>query len=134
MNATIRRATITTVALVLVVSGANAAGQAPQQSGQDLYMEHCAVCHGNDGTGNGPLAPALNQVPSDLTTIARRNGGTYPNDLIYQVIDGTRTTRPPAHGGGVMPIWGERLRRPLQSTMAKINALVAYLEQIQAAN
>jgi len=33
-----------------------------------------------------------------------------------------------------MPIWGDRLSRPLESTMDKINAIVAYLEQLQAPN
>jgi len=125
---------IGTAAVLLACTGTAAMAPAPQQSGEELYTEHCAVCHGADGTGNGPLAVALKEVPSDLTGISRRNGGRFPRDEVYRTIEGTRTNRFSAHGGGDMPIWGERLSRPLESTMDKINAIVAYLEQLQAPN
>jgi mono/diheme cytochrome c family protein len=35
--------------------------------GQRLYAEHCAICHGTDGRGNGPAAPALHPRPRNFT-------------------------------------------------------------------
>ena len=36
--------------------------------GKDSFMAYCAVCHGADGRGNGPAAPALKTPVPDLTT------------------------------------------------------------------
>lgn len=41
-------------------------------SGEELYKQHCAVCHGNNLKGNGPF-PSPYRVPPDLTTLARRH-------------------------------------------------------------
>lgn len=41
-------------------------------SGEELYKQHCAVCHGNNLKGNGPF-PSTYRVPPDLTTLARRH-------------------------------------------------------------
>jgi cytochrome c oxidase cbb3-type subunit 2 len=37
--------------------------------GSRLFARHCAVCHGNDGAGDGPLAKRLPMPPTNL-----RNG------------------------------------------------------------
>jgi mono/diheme cytochrome c family protein len=42
--------------------------------GKDSYMAFCAVCHGIEGRGNGPAAPALKMPVPDLTTMAKRHG------------------------------------------------------------
>jgi copper transport protein len=34
--------------------------------GQELYQQHCVVCHGLSGRGDGPLAATLNPRPADL--------------------------------------------------------------------
>ena len=34
---------------------------------QKLYFEHCAVCHGPDGRGDGPAAPSMIPRPRDFT-------------------------------------------------------------------
>ena len=47
-------------------------------SGQEMYKNYCAVCHGVDGKGNGPAAEALKVPTPDLTTLTQKNGGTYP--------------------------------------------------------
>ncbi len=52
------------------------------------FMAHCASCHGADGTGDGPVAAALDPPPADLTTIAQRNGGDFPFAEVMAVIDG----------------------------------------------
>ena len=36
-------------------------------NGQRVYAQHCQVCHGPDGRGNGPAAPSLIPRPRDFT-------------------------------------------------------------------
>jgi cytochrome c553 len=36
-------------------------------AGQRIYAQHCQVCHGPDGRGNGLAAPSLIPRPRDLT-------------------------------------------------------------------
>ena len=43
--------------------------------GQRVFVRHCSACHGVDGRGDGPAAPALQPPPADLTRIAQRRGG-----------------------------------------------------------
>lgn len=74
-------------------------------SGQDMYKSYCAVCHGVDGTGNGPAASALKVPPPDLTLLAQKNGGKYPALKVSSVIRGEEPL--PAHGSKEMPIWGK---------------------------
>ena len=42
--------------------------------GKDTYQAFCASCHGVNGTGDGPAAPALKMPVPDLTTMAKRSG------------------------------------------------------------
>lgn len=36
-------------------------------AGSELFPQHCAVCHGEDGSGDGPAAKSLPIPPADLT-------------------------------------------------------------------
>ena len=44
-------------------------------SGKEMFDSYCAVCHGQDGKGNGPAAPALKTPPANLTQLANREAG-----------------------------------------------------------
>src|ERR1700683_1638348 len=46
--------------------------------GPDLFRVYCAVCHGSDAKGNGPLASGLKAKVPDLTVLAKTNGGQFP--------------------------------------------------------
>lgn len=73
-------------------------------SGKQTYTQYCAACHGVDGHGNGPAAFVLKTPPPDLTTLAKRHGGKFPYDYVFDVLRfGTRVV---AHGSSDMPIWG----------------------------
>jgi mono/diheme cytochrome c family protein len=72
-------------------------------SGAALYRTYCAACHGKSGRGDGSLASQLATRPSDLTTLAHPNGGSFPFEAVYRVIDG----RNPVKSHGAMPAWGE---------------------------
>ena len=73
-------------------------------SGRELFREHCAQCHGDDGTGNGPMAKVLNVAPADLTAITKRANGKFPADRVVEIIRYGGNVS--GHGSQVMPIWG----------------------------
>src|SRR4029079_12591429 len=60
-------------------------------SGKATYTQHCAVCHGTEGKGNGPAADALKTPPADLTMLSKKNGGTYPAIKVGSAIPGDGT-------------------------------------------
>lgn len=47
-------------------------------TGAEDFQSYCATCHGSGGTGDGETAASLAKAPANLTTIAARNGGTFP--------------------------------------------------------
>jgi len=68
------------------------------EQGQALYMEACAVCHGENGDGNGFLGEHLNPRPRDFTAgkykFRSTNSSSIPTDFdlfrtITQGIPGT---------------------------------------------
>jgi mono/diheme cytochrome c family protein len=41
------------------------------RKGKSLFAEYCAMCHGDEGKGDGPMAEALETKPANLTDRAR---------------------------------------------------------------
>ncbi len=74
-------------------------------SGQQLFQDHCATCHGTDGTGHGPMAQVLKVPPADLTKISVRADGTFPAARVVEIIRYGGNMA--AHGTAVMPVWGK---------------------------
>lgn len=72
--------------------------------GGKIFSNYCASCHGVTGNGDGPVAPALKTKVPDLTTLARRKGGTFPVAWVRGIIAGDG--RYAAHGSREMPVWG----------------------------
>lgn len=102
--------------------------------GRDLYEFYCATCHGRDGKGGGPVAPALTTRPTDLTTIAARHGGTFPRARVESYVAEDGVPLVTAHGSKDMPVWGPIFRSLDPSdTMAKVRVanLADYLASIQ---
>lgn len=102
------------------------------QAGRNLYAQNCVACHGEDGRGGA-------QVP-DLTGLAARAGGTYPQDMVLNKLDGY------ARGAIIysdveMPNFGDLLTGRLSRVQTErglsrpfpeaIIALDAYLRTIQ---
>lgn len=101
--------------------------------GKSLYHEYCAVCHGENGKGGGPAAAALKVAPSDLTQIARKNGGKFDDERMLKVIQGESPVA--AHGSKDMPMWGAIFNNMGTSASLKqtrIHSLLQYLEGLQA--
>ena len=62
-------------------------------SGLRLYAEHCAVCHGTEGYGDGPTAAGLRPRPSDLT--AKHTADHTAGDLFWWLTHGKEGTAMP---------------------------------------
>lgn len=126
---------------VLMATAAQTAKPQPPETGHliesiqgpALYAAYCAVCHGKDGKGGGPLAKSLKVAPPDLTRIAMRNGGKFPSVRIQRIISGEEAL-PSGHGTREMPVWG-----PIFSQIAwdqdlgrvRVDNLARYLESLQ---
>ena len=102
------------------------------EPGRPLFTAHCATCHGVSGRGDGPTADSFKARPSDLTQLAKSNGGKFVADRIHRVIDGRGVK---AHGSVEMPVWGEVFKRKQglddEAVKARIEAIVRYLRSIQ---
>ena len=102
-------------------------------SGKDMFVSYCASCHGKDAKGDGPAANALKQLPADLTTLAKRNGGKYPSDKVTTILRGQAKLM--AHGDQEMPVWGPVFWRMSQGREEQVQMRIAnlnhYLESLQ---
>jgi cytochrome c oxidase cbb3-type subunit 3 len=105
-DALLTRDQIRTVALhVRSLSGLARPEPSAAAEGQQLFLENCAGCHGEDGTGNDDLGAP------DLTDSAWIYGGD-PDSLFETIHDGRQ---------GWMPAWEGRL------TSAEVKMLSVYL-------
>lgn len=106
-------------------------------TGKALYDRHCAVCHGAEAQGKGPMAPALLLQPPALRDLTLRHG-VFPVTRIVMRIDGRE---PLVSHGSPMPIYGDFFEgddtalktetgQPIM-TSRTIADLVAYLRGIQ---
>lgn len=122
---------------------ATAWGQTSVGLGRVDFRENCASCHGLSGKGDGPVHSFLVKPPADLTTIAQRHGGKFPQELMWEVIDGRWAAEVGPHGSREMPVWGSEFKAramtmpgdsPRTAAWASRNRIVSllkYLETIQ---
>lgn len=133
-----RKSGISLVAL-LAMAGCVETEMPGAQDGRALFMQNCAVCHGENAKGDGPMARAMAKAPKDLTLISVRNGDTFPRARIMSIIDGYARSD---MTGPDMPEFGALLEGDLvpydsgdgkmTPTPRKLVALAEYLESIQA--
>jgi mono/diheme cytochrome c family protein len=102
-----------------------------QSNGQQEFERHCALCHGLDGRGSGPLADAMKLVPTDLTRLAARNNGEFPSNRVADVIRNGGAVL--GHGSSAMLAWGNYFAEKGQPKVAKerIAELVGYIKSLQ---
>jgi mono/diheme cytochrome c family protein len=131
--------------LMAIVATTIAMPLAGADAGMDLgkreYENSCALCHGPGGKGDGAFGELLQLTIPDLTTLSSRNGGVFPTDRVYAVIDGREEIK--AHGLREMPIWGKHLaarstpeyddypHAPEALVRARILALIDFLDRCQ---
>jgi len=70
------------------------------RKGKSLFAEYCAMCHGDEGKGNGPMAEALETKPADLTDRARM-ASQSDGELFWKI----------SKGNPSMPDFEKTLRR-----------------------
>jgi mono/diheme cytochrome c family protein len=128
--------------LLALGCGEGAAPTAPRPDvaggpGRILYLTYCASCHGPEGRGDGRVAPALRNVPPDLTRLFERYGTPLDRAAIADYVDGRLLLG--AHGRREMPVWGREFFADappstpgLEHTREHlVNVLVDYLQSIQ---
>jgi len=136
---------IATIGLAAGLSCTQNAAQAQDKTdfGKTEFESKCASCHGQSGKGDGSLSRMFTTKPTDLTKMAKNNGGVFPAQRAYEIIDGRQDVE--AHGPRAMPVWGRDYRAKvpdlesyydLRSTIAqaKILALIDYLYRLQDKN
>ena len=97
--------------------------------GPDLFRAYCASCHGANGKGGGPAAPALTVKPPDLTLLTKNNGGRFPVAQVRKTILGDDVVV--AHGSREMPVWGpifHQIEEDVDRGNVRIDNLLKYLE------
>jgi mono/diheme cytochrome c family protein len=101
--------------------------------GPALYKAYCAVCHGPDGNGGGPMAVALKVRPADLTRIAAHNHGVFPTERVEKIISGDQQI-PAGHGTREMPVWGpvfSQIEWDRDLSPMRLRNLAKYIEGMQ---
>ena len=138
---------LVTVAMMMGLNGIAAAAEKKGKAdyGKREYQSSCVLCHGADGKGNGSVVELLKKKPADLTTLSKKNGGVFPFERVYAMIDGREMVM--GHGDREMPAWGNRYSSdttkaaeyyidvPYDMEMyarSRILALIDYLNRMQA--
>ncbi len=107
------------------------------EDGAAFFSENCTACHGSTGKGDGPLVAQLPVAPTDLTTLSRENGGTFPTARALSYIYGDPEQ---GHLARVMPEFADALSEDLvpievdgvlTPTPRALAGLLFYLESIQ---
>ena len=130
--------------VVSVIAGLVSSARAQEVDiGKSAFQAMCAMCHGTDGKGKGLFSEQLKVTPTDLTVLAKKNGGVLPVSAVFEVIDGRKVIA--AHGTREMPIWGANSPKFLYQTdkfidpsydpeavaRTRILTIIDYLNRIQ---
>jgi len=100
--------------------------------GGRIFRNYCASCHGPNGNGDGPVAPALKTKVPLLTTLARRNHGKFPTARVQSIISGDENYA--AHGSREMPVWGpvfHQIQNDQDLGYVRLRNITEYLISIQ---
>ena len=129
-------------AMIVAATGVTTAVAADKVDlGKREYDSNCIACHGKDLKG-GAYVDFLKVTPPDLTLLSKKNGGGFPLERVYAVIDGRQEVK--AHGPRDMPIWGRDYQikagehyvdmnyDPEAFVRGRIFALIDYLNRMQA--
>ena len=129
-------------AMIVAATGVTTAVAADKVDlGKREYESNCIACHGKDLKG-GAYVDFLKVTPPDLTLLSKKNGGVFPLERVYAVIDGRQEVK--AHGPRDMPIWGRDYQikageyyvdmnyDPEAFVRGRIFALIDYLNRMQA--
>jgi mono/diheme cytochrome c family protein len=102
-------------------------------SGEEMFNNYCAACHGKEGRGDGPAASEFKTPPTNLALLAKNNNGKFPSSYVEEVIrTGPRDAK--AHGSKDMPVWGTLFSSisDAETVRLRIHNLSDYIETLQA--
>jgi mono/diheme cytochrome c family protein len=128
----------TPVALLAAAAVAEAQATATHDAsaaakGAIVYGRYCISCHGKGARGDGPLAADLRVAVPDMTTLAARNAGRFPEERVRRIIESGEVLR--GHGTPDMPAWGDAFKRTEGTEAATpqqaIRNLTQYLASLQ---
>lgn len=117
-------------------SSTNAPNTASMANGKNLFLARCAMCHGADIKGTGPLAHKSDPPTPDLTTAAfQKRLHDYPGVIVSSVVlrpNGDLIPRTLRENGVKLPphAWTVKDLRDLNGYMA---AAIAQNARAQAA-
>jgi mono/diheme cytochrome c family protein len=129
------------VLTVLTLVAPASAPAADRSLGQLEFESKCASCHGADAKGGGWMTKYLSHRPPALTQLAKNNGGVFPTDYAYRVIEGKKEVE--LHGPRDMPVWGAVIPAQVErqnlgqcvsdedTVRRRIHAMIDYLSQLQ---
>ena len=108
------------------------------ETGEALYMDACASCHGAAGMGMGTMAEFMSVKVPSLRGLTASNDGVFPMLDVIHIIDGRTGVR--GHGTE-MPVWGRQFKAEMLDeagiygsevyARGKVLSLAYYLESIQ---
>ena len=102
-------------------------------TGEAMFRQYCAACHGLNAKGHGPARVALKVPAADLTTLAKRHGGDFPYDYVTNILRFGPGVA--AHGSSDMPTWGALFQYMDNynetSVQKRIKNLTTYLATLQ---
>jgi mono/diheme cytochrome c family protein len=110
-----------TVSLSVAASAEQPKDPQAATRGMEHYRIFCANCHGAEADGNGPTAKLLKIAPTNLTLLARMNGGTFDAEKVFKAMDGRHLVG----GDQKMPVFSESL------AIKTVLDLVEFLRTIQ---
>jgi putative copper resistance protein D len=90
--------------------------------GLQLYDDHCAVCHGTEGYGDGPAAPGLRPRPANLT--AKHTADHTAGDIFWWLTYGIP--------GTAMPGFQDRLSEEERWDLINVVRILSAVEQARA--
>ena len=66
-----------------------------RERGSQLFLQHCALCHGKNADGRGERREGLSRPPADFTSASWRSGVT-PRLVYFSIREGVRGTPMPS--------------------------------------
>jgi mono/diheme cytochrome c family protein len=90
-------------------------GVGVQSDGAEIYAKNCAMCHGEEGGGDGPAAAAMDPRPTDLTDAERMSA--LSDEALLEAI---------SNGKGSMPGYGSMLKAE------ELKALAEFVRKMSA--
>jgi hypothetical protein len=126
-------------AAILVGPAITATTATAEETGQSLYTNACASCHGAAAMGDGTMAEFMSVKVPSLLELTQNNDGVFPMLDVIHIIDGRTGVR--GHGSG-MPVWGSEFKAEMLDeagiygseiyARGKVLSLAYYLESIQS--